>query len=152
MDRAENTKTEIIEVLLGGQHYGIDAGIVKEIIAYHKVTLVPNAHPSIEGVFMPRNQMITAIDLKNCLQMGSSSDGGFFVITQLEELEVAFHIDSVAGMHKVETDDIVDIGFSGQENGYAVGALKKENKIIILLDVAKIVQDINPNMIVEAVG
>ena len=152
MKRADDTKTEIIEVLLGGQHYGINAGIVKEIIAYHKVTLVPNAHPSIEGVFMPRNQMITAIDLKNCLQMGNCSEGGFFVITQLEELEVAFHIDSVAGIHKVENDEIIDIGFSGQRNGYVAGALKKENRIIILLDVAKIIQNINPNTIMEAVG
>ncbi len=152
MNRAEDIKTEIIEVLLDGQHYGINAGIVKEIIAYHKVTLVPNAHPSVEGVFMPRTQMITAIDLRNCLQMGSSPEQGFFVIVQLEELEVALHIDSVAGMHKIETDDIAGMGFSGQENGYATGAWKKDNRLIILLDVARIIQDINPDRIIEVVG
>lgn len=37
---------------------------------------------------MPRNQMIGAIDLKNCLQMGNSTDKGLFVLTQLEEVEI----------------------------------------------------------------
>jgi len=74
------------------------------------------------------------------------------VITQLEELEVAFHIDSVAGIHKVENDEIIDIGFSGQGNGYTAGVLKNDSSLIILLDVAKIVQDINPNVISEVVN
>ena len=60
---------EVLEFLLEGRHYGINVAKIREIIAYQDVTPVPNAHPSIEGIFMPRDTMITAINLRNCLQM-----------------------------------------------------------------------------------
>ena len=63
---------EVLEFRLDGNAYGINVAKIKEIITYEEVTPVPNAHPSIEGIFMPRDTMITAIDLKNCLQRGTS--------------------------------------------------------------------------------
>ena len=57
---------EVLEFLLEGRHYGINVAKIREIIAYQDVTPVPNAHPSIEGIFMPRDIMITAINLRNC--------------------------------------------------------------------------------------
>ena len=70
---------EILEFKLDGNVYGINVAKIKEIITYQPVTPVPNAHPSIEGIFMPRDTMITAIDLKNCLQRGKSTEGGLFL-------------------------------------------------------------------------
>ena len=64
---------EILEFMLDDNCYGINVAKIKEIIPYQEVTPVPNAHPSIEGIFMPRDTMITAINLKNCLQRGYSS-------------------------------------------------------------------------------
>ena len=72
---------EILEFTLGGNSYGINVAKIREIIPYQAVTPVPNAHPSIEGIFMPRDVMITAIDLRNCLQRGESEAGGLFIIT-----------------------------------------------------------------------
>ena len=74
---------EVLEFKLGENSYGINVAKIKEIIPYQPVTAVPNAHPSIEGLFMPRDSVITAIDLKNCLQLGSSEPGGLFFITNL---------------------------------------------------------------------
>ena len=71
---------EILEFMLDGNNYGINVAKVREIIPFQEVTPVPNAHPSIEGIFMPRDTMITAIDLKNCLQRGESKKAGLFII------------------------------------------------------------------------
>ena len=72
---------ELLEFIVGNQHYGINVAKIKEIITYQSVTPVPNSHPSIEGIFMPRDTMITAIDLKNCLGRGESEPKGLFIIT-----------------------------------------------------------------------
>jgi len=146
----EGDNIEVVEILLDNNHYGINADVVKEIIPYQQVTLVPNAHPSVEGVFMPRNQMITAIDLKNCLQLGTCGNSGLFVVTQLEGVEAAFHIDSVVGIHKIEEENVMEVGFSKQDSIYVTGALKYEERLIILLNTAKIVQDINPDIVIES--
>ena len=47
---------------------------------------------------MPRDTMITAIDLKNCLQMGTATEGGLFIVTNFNKLDIAFHVDSVVGI------------------------------------------------------
>ena len=137
---------EILEFKLDGNVYGINVAKIKEIITYQPVTPVPNAHPSIEGIFMPRDTMITAIDLKNCLQRGKSTEGGLFIITNFNKLDIAFHVDSVVGIHRVSWKDIIKPGatVSTTEDSISTGIVKIEDRLIIILDFEKIVSDINP--------
>ena len=137
---------EVLEFTLDGNSYGINVAKIREIITYQDVTPVPNSHPSIEGIFMPRDKMITAIDLKNCLQRGESKKGGLFIITSFNKLDIAFHVDSVIGIHRVSWKEIIkpDVTISTAEEGISTGIIKYDNKLIIILDFEKIVSDINP--------
>ncbi len=127
---------EVLEFVVDGNSYGINVAKIREIIPYSPVTPVPNAHPSVEGIFMPRDAMITAIDLRNCLQRGQSQPGGLFIITSFNKLDIAFHVDSVIGIHRVSWVDIIKPG--------ATGIIKIDGKLIIILDFEKIITDINP--------
>lgn len=137
---------EVLEFRLDGNAYGINVAKIKEIINYMEVTPVPNSHPSIEGIFMPRDVMITAIDLKNCLQRGVSEPGGLFIITNFNKLDIAFHVDSVVGIHRVSWREIIKPGstISTSEDGVSTGIIKFDDRLIIILDFEKIVTDINP--------
>ena len=137
---------EVLEFKLAGNSYGINVAKIREIIPYQAVTPVPNAHPSIEGVFMPRDVMITAIDLKNCLQRGESESGGLFIVTNFNGLDIAFHVDQVIGIHRVSWTEIIkpDSTISNSEDGVSTGIIKKNDKLIIILDFEKIITDINP--------
>lgn len=136
---------EVLEFTLDGNSYGINVAKIKEIINYQSVTPVPNAHPSIEGIFMPRDRMITAIDLKNCLQRGVSQPGGLFIVTNFNKLDIAFHVDSVVGIHRVSWSDIIKTDSTvSSADSTALGIIKVEGKLIIILDFEKIVADINP--------
>ena len=137
---------EVLEFTLDGNSYGINVAKIREIIPFQQVTPVPNAHPSIEGIFMPRDTMITAIDLKNCLQRGTASDGGLFIVTNFNKLDIAFHVDSVVGIHRVSWTDIIrpDATVTNKADGVSTGIIKVNGKLIIILDFEKIVTDINP--------
>lgn len=137
---------EVLEFTLDGNSYGINVAKIREIITYQEVTPVPNSHPSIEGIFMPRDKMITAINLKNCLQRGESKKGGLFIITSFNKLDIAFHVDTVVGIHRVSWKEIIkpDATISTAEEGISTGIIKFNNKLIIILDFEKIVSDINP--------
>ena len=137
---------EVLEFTLGGNSYGINVAKIREIITYQEVTPVPNAHPSIEGIFMPRDTMITAIDLKNCLQMGTATAGGLFIVTNFNKLDIAFHVDSVVGIHRVSWTDIIrpDATVTNKADGVSTGFIKVNGKFIIILDFEKIITDINP--------
>ena len=135
-----------MEFELDGNAYGINVAKIKEIIPYQKVTPVPNSHPSIEGIFMPRDTMITAIDLKNCLQRGVSEEGGLFIITNFNMLDIAFHVDAVKGIHRISWEQIIKPGatVSTSEDSISTGIVKLDNRLVIILDFEKIVSDINP--------
>ena len=137
---------EVLEFELDGNSYGINVAKIKEIIPYQTVTPVPNSHPSIEGIFMPRDTMITAIDLKNCLQRGVSEPGGLFIITNFNKLDIAFHVDEVKGIHRVSWEHIIKPGatVSNAEESISTGIVKLDNRLVIILDFEKIVTDINP--------
>lgn len=137
---------EVLEFVVDGNSYGINVAKIREIIPYSPVTPVPNAHPSVEGIFMPRDTMITAIDLRNCLQRGQSEPGGLFIITSFNKLDIAFHVDSVIGIHRVSWVDIIKPGatVTTAEDGISTGIIKINGKLIIILDFEKIITDINP--------
>ncbi len=137
---------EILEFTLAGNSYGINVAKIREIIPYQAVTPVPNSHPSIEGIFMPRDVMITAIDLMNCLGRGESEPKGLFIITNFNKLDIAFHVENVLGIHRVSWRDIIkpDATISSTDDSIATGIVKKDDKLIIILDFEKIVTDINP--------
>ena len=130
---------EILEFTLAGNSYGINVAKIKEIITYQPVTPVPNSHPSIEGIFMPRDTMITAIDLKNCLGRGESEKKGLFIVTNFNKLDIAFHVEAVLGIHRVSWRDIIkpDITISAADESVATGIIKKNDKLIIILDFEK---------------
>jgi two-component system chemotaxis response regulator CheV len=137
---------EILEFMLDDNCYGINVAKISEIIPYQPVTPVPNAHPSIEGIFMPRGTMITAINLKNCLQRGSQDDKGLFIITNFNKLDIAFHVDSVAGIHRISWRDIIkpNATVNNADAGVSTGIVKYDDKLVIILDFEKIVSDIAP--------
>lgn len=138
---------EILEFKLGENSYGINVAKIREIITYQPVTPVPNSHPSIEGIFMPRDQMITAISLKNALQMGDNDkNDGLFIITNFNKLDVAFHVDRVMGIHRVNWTEIIrpDATVNNEIDGVSTGIVKFDDRLVIILDFEKIVADISP--------
>lgn len=137
---------EVLEFTLGDNHYGINVAKIREILTYQAVTPIPNAHPSVEGIFMPRDVMMTVIDLKRCLGMQPSEAGGLFIITNFNKLNIAFHVDEVIGIHRVSWEDIIkpDSTINTEDNSASTGVIKLGNKLVVILDFEKIVTDISP--------
>ena len=139
---------ELLEFVVGNQHYGINVAKISELCPYVEPTLVPNAHEFIEGIFMPRERIITVIDLAKALGVRKSADTSkdMYIITNFNKIHTAFHVDKVLGIHRVSWGDVVkpDSTISRQGKGIATGITKIDGKIIIVLDFEKIVTEINP--------
>ena len=65
---------ELLEFMVGTQHYGINVAKIRELCQYQTPTPVPNAHPFIEGIFMPRDMLITVINLSKALGISESEN------------------------------------------------------------------------------
>ena len=138
---------EVLEFKVGKNFYGINVAKIREILLYQPVTPLPNAHPSIEGIFMPRDIMISVISLRKCLNItDEAQNDGLFIITNFNSLNTAFHVDEVLGIHRVSWEDIIkpDATISSDESGVSTGVIKLEDRLVVILDFEKIVTDINP--------
>lgn len=139
---------ELLEFVVGGRHYGINVAKINELCPYREPTLVPNSHEYIEGIFMPRERIITVIDLAKALgiPVGTDTSRDMYIITNFNKLHTAFHVNEVLGIHRISWEDIVkpDSTISRSGKGIATGITKIDDKIIIILDFEKIVTEVNP--------
>ncbi len=139
---------EVLEFTIGNNYYGINVAKIREILPYQPVTPMPNAHKSIEGIFMPRDTMITVINLPKELGLAESSDysSDMMIITNFNKLNIAFHVHKVVGIHRVSWNDIIkpDHTINTTDSSIATGIIKIDGKLIVILDFESIVSEISP--------
>ncbi len=139
---------EILEFTIAGNIFGINVAKVKEIMQYAPVKPMPNSHPCIEGVFMPRDVIITVIDLAHYMGLPANEDISreMLIVTSFNKMNAAFHVHSVVGIHRLNWNDIEkpDSTIYGGEEGLATGIAKVGSKLITIVDFEKIVVDISP--------
>ncbi len=137
---------EILEFALGTNRYGINVAKIREILSYQPVTPIPHANPCVEGIFMPRDVMITVISLKRCIGIPEDEKEGLFIITNFNKLNIAFHVDEVIGIHRVSWEDIIkpDSTINSDDSGVSTGVVKLNDNLVVILDFERIVTDISP--------
>lgn len=139
---------EVLEFKVGNNFYGINVAKIKEILPYKKPTPIPNAHPCVEGIFMPRDSVITVVDLAKCLNRPGSENEALDmnIVTNFNKINVAFHVQSVIGIHRISWEDIIkpDETINAIGHSVATGIIKFNDKLIIILDFESIISDINP--------
>ena len=139
---------EILEFRVGSNYYRINVAKSREILPYQVPTPVPNADARIEGIFMPRDEIISIVDLSRVMNLpaAQSTVGDMYIVTNFNNLNTAFHVQGVEGIHRVSWGDIIEpdstINASGM--GMATGIVRIEGRLIIILDFEKIVAEINP--------
>ena len=139
---------EILEFKVGKNYYGINVAKIREIISYQTPTPIPNADPRIEGIFMPRDEIISIIDLAEVMHLEKPDKvtNDMYIVTNFNQLNTAFHVNGVLGIHRVSWSDIVkpDSTINTAGEGMATGIIRIDDKLIIILDFEKIVSEINP--------
>ena len=139
---------EILEFRVGSNYYGINVAKIREILPYQVPTPIPNADARIEGIFMPRDEIISIVDLSRVMNLpaAQSTVGDMYIVTNFNNLNTAFHVQGVEGIHRVSWGDIIEpdstINASGM--GMATEIVRIEGRLIIILDFEKIVAEINP--------
>jgi len=139
---------EILEFIISGNSYGINVAKITELMQSQEVQAMPLSHPCVEGVFQPRDEVYTIVDLARYLGFGPSEnpEKDIFVITNFNQMNIAFHVHAVESIFRISWQDIEkpdSIIYGGQE-GVVTGIAKVSDRIISILDFEKITFDISP--------
>ncbi|WP_122643816.1 chemotaxis protein [Luxibacter massiliensis] len=144
---------EIMQFTVFGELYGINVAKVREIMMADKVKPVPHSHEAVEGIFKPRDILLTVIDLPKYLTGNSGDKNGrdLFIITNFNKMHIAFRVHTVVGISRISWEDIQkpDNTISHGEEGVATGIAQCGGKLVTILDFEKIVAEIAPETSIQ---
>jgi len=138
---------EVVMFGIAGEIFGINVLKVREIINYMPVTSIPNAHPSVEGIIRLRDEVIPVVNLASVLNLEDTEtpDQNKFIISELNQIKVAFHVHHVSRIRRLSWEQIEKPSeLSSSRDAYAIGIIKLEEGMSILLDFEKIIVEISP--------
>lgn len=133
---------QLVVFSIGKELYGVGIDAIQEIVRVPDVTEVPDAPIYLEGVINLRGKVIPVIDLRKRLRLNSAqrTKTTRVLVTENGKSTVGLLVDSVSEVRKIQPDDIEDppemISAIGVE--YITGVAKVDERLIILLDLKKI--------------
>ena len=143
---------EIMEFTIDGSLYGINVAKVREIILSAPVKVMPHAHPAVEGIFKPRDAVITVVDLPRYLGVEKEKgEKDLFIITNFNKMFIAFRVHTVVGISRISWTDIhkPDKTVSGGSEGVATGIAQCGDDLVTILDFERIVAEIAPETTIQ---
>lgn|SRR5690625_1393350 len=138
---------EVVMFTVAGETFGINVLKVREIIQPIPITPIPKSHPNVRGVMRLREEVIPVIDLSKVLNLPPSENSkqDKFIVSELNQTLVAFHVHDVSRIHRLSWEQIEKPNeFSTGTEAYAIGIIKLDEEMAILLDFEKILVEINP--------
>ncbi len=150
---AGTNELEIMEFVVDEQLYGINVAKVREIMMISPVIAMQKSHDHVEGVFKPRDKVITVIDLAKHLGLGPSNmpERDIFIITNFNNLDFAFHVHSIVGIDRIFWSQMrkPDSLIYGGDEGVATSIADFEGRLITILDLEKIIAEISPKTSIQ---
>lgn len=144
---------EIMEFTIDGNLYGINVAKVREIMMSDKVKPMPHAHEAVEGIFKPRDRVITVVDLPKYLtgKQFEKQQKDLFIVTNFNKMYIAFRVHTVVGISRISWRDIQkpDNTISGGTDGVTTGIAQCGENLVSILDFEKIVAEIAPDTTIQ---
>lgn len=140
------TETQLVVFDLASEFYGVDIGDVREIIRMQTVTRVPGAPPFVEGVINLRGKVVPVVDLRKRLhlQVAEETKESRIVVVDIGGRDVGVIVDGVTEVLRIPLSSVEPptAMITNVDSDYLKGIAKLESKLIILLDLNKVLSTI----------
>ncbi|WP_322172832.1 chemotaxis protein [Acutalibacter caecimuris] len=139
---------QILRFTIDGVLYGINVAKVRQITISEPVKFMPHTHEAVEGIFKPRDEVITVINLPRFLDCPNyePKQKDMFILTGFNKMTVAFRVHTVEGLSRISWRDIQkpDNTVNGGNDGVATGIAQCGDELVTILDFERIVAEIAP--------
>jgi purine-binding chemotaxis protein CheW len=144
---AETEDVQIVNFSVGDVNYGVPVDQVREVRDVQAVTPVPGAPNYVEGVTNLRGQIITVMDLRKRLDIEKEGEGEKIIVIEMGKVVVGVLVDNVTEVSTIAGADIErNMQVTRKLDDYFVGVGKQEEKLVVILDLAKIISDVEDDL------
>jgi purine-binding chemotaxis protein CheW len=134
----------IVGFRVGRETFGVPIALVHEIVRVPDITAVPEAPDCIEGVINLRGKIISVVDLRKRFGEKEIKNGkkNRILVAEVEGKMVGLIVDSASEVMKLPPSEIEDPPrvFEEGEVNYVTGVGKLKDRLVILVDLSKILQ------------
>ncbi len=149
----DSSLIQLVTFKIGEEEFGVDILKVQEIIRMMPITKVPNAPDFVEGVINLRGKVIPVIDMRRRFGMSATTHDSQtrIKVMDLQGQIVGFVVDAVCEVLRIKESTIeppppVVAGIGAE---YMRGVGKLEDRLLILLDLDKLLSENELNSLAE---
>jgi purine-binding chemotaxis protein CheW len=127
---------------LGNENFGIDIASVEGIVKLQEITKIPKAPAYMEGITNHRGSVLPVIDLHKRFSMGAQEQTNEtrIVVANVGNLKVGMIVSAVSEVLTID-DNVIEPPppmISNVNSEFIVGVAKIDKRLVILLDLAKV--------------
>ena len=143
---------QVVSFRLGGEEYGLEILRVQEIIRMVGLTRVPNSRRFVEGVINLRGKVIPILGLRKRfgLEARESDRGTRIIVVEVASDVIGFEVDSVSEVLRIPVETIEPPPrLSRHNNEYVSGVGKLQDRLLLLLDIDRVLAEPPSDAVVE---
>jgi len=152
---------QVVEFVLGSEHFAIDLFDVKEVVEYTTITKLPKVPSYVRGIIDLRGEITMIIDLKhrlNITEESSTSLEASRIIVLDEKMaksKISILVDDVTSVSTFEENQVDYTSASvSKEDTSIIGIIKRKikvkdkeiNELIIWIDIKQLLSDIDSSL------
>lgn len=155
------TTIQVVEFVLGNEHFAIDLFEVKEVVEYTTITKLPNVQPYVRGIIDLRGEITLIIDLKHRLNITEAStktlEASRIIVLddKITKSKIGILVDDVTSVSTFEGNQVDHTSASiSHEDTAIIGIIKRKikvkdketNELIIWIDIKKLLDDLDSSL------
>lgn len=140
-----NITDELIQLVgfnLGDEEFGVDILKVQEINRMVDITKVPQSPDFVEGVINLRGEIIPVIDLRKRFGLSKKDPDRHtrIIVAEVGENTIGFVVDAVSEVIRIKSSTVEPPPqiVKGQQADYIQGVGKLDDRLLMLLDIEKV--------------
>ena len=127
---------------INDQVYGVEILKIKEVVSYREITPLPNMKEFIKGIINLRGVILPVFDLRDKFKLSKASFTPFhaIIVMEISGRMMGVIVDEISDVVELLAEEVQAVSSlpPGVQAEYLQGIGKKDNGLIVLLDVDRL--------------
>lgn len=140
----DSERKQVVVFLLADEEYAVDITQSKQIIKVSKITPVPNTPEYVRGVINLRGQIVPVVGLRKRFNITGAVEKERIITIEYEDILIGLLVDDIKEVlwydieKELESAPEID---SAVKQDFIKGVIKKGKRLIVLIDLEKLLFD-----------
>ena len=156
LETSQSEEMQLVIFDLAGEAYGVVIQAVLEIIRMQEITTIPQAPYFVKGVINLRGKVIPVADLRKRFSMPAAEESkeSRIVVVDIGGQAIGMTVDAVTEVTRIPAGTVEPPSsvITTSDSDYLMGIAKLESGMIILLDLTRVLAEVEPAVVEEPVA